>query len=202
MKPRSKVPSKGIPASRRNSRRAAHAIGKGRSLRDFDLHTRIFKYPCSYLIYSEAFDDIPEPAKGYVYHRLLEVLTGREQSPDFAKLTGEDRRAILEILLATKPGLPEEWKQVQERNHLMKGLSKNIFGLTAAIVAFGAICRLGGFGRFSRRPLGRQLDRATAPSSRSVSIFRATEPRSRARSTTETTRSSPPKRRSKTARWC
>jgi hypothetical protein len=83
----------------------------GRSLRDFDLRTRIFKYACSYLIYSEAFDDIPEPAKGYIYHRLLEVLTGREQSPDFAKLTGEDRRAILEILLATKPGLPEEWNK-------------------------------------------------------------------------------------------
>jgi hypothetical protein len=87
---------------------------EGRSLRDFDLHTRIFKYPCSYLIYSEAFDALPEPAKGYVYHRLLEVLTGREASPDFAKLTGEDRRAILEILLATKPGLPDEWKKYRK----------------------------------------------------------------------------------------
>ena len=62
----------------------------------------------------KAFDDIPEPAKGYVYHRLLEVLTGREQSPDFAKLTGEDRRAILEILLATKSGLPDEWKKYKK----------------------------------------------------------------------------------------
>jgi hypothetical protein len=91
---------------------------QGRSLRDFDLHTRIFKYPCSYLIYSQAFDALPEPAKGYVYHRLLEVLTGREQSPDFAKLTGEDRRAILEILLATKPGLPEEWNKYKQSNSL------------------------------------------------------------------------------------
>jgi hypothetical protein len=91
---------------------------QGRSLRDFDLRTRIFKYPCSYLIYSDAFDALPEPAKGYVYHRLLEVLTGREQSPDFAKLTGEDRRAILEILLATKPGLPDEWNQYKKSNSL------------------------------------------------------------------------------------
>jgi hypothetical protein len=91
---------------------------QGRSLRDLDLRTRIFKYPCSYLIYSEAFDALPEPAKGYVYHRLLEVLTGREQSPDFAKLTGEDRRAILEILLATKPGLPDEWNQYKQSNSL------------------------------------------------------------------------------------
>jgi len=84
---------------------------KGRSLRDFDLHTRIFKYPCSYLIYSESFQAMPEPAKTYVYHRLFEILTGRDQSPVFARLTGEDRRAIFEILLATKPGLPEEWSK-------------------------------------------------------------------------------------------
>lgn len=87
---------------------------KGRSLRDFDLQTRIFKYPCSYLIYSADFDALPSPAKDYVYRRLFEVLTGREQGPEFAKLTGEDRRAILEILVATKPGLPPEWKEYVE----------------------------------------------------------------------------------------
>jgi hypothetical protein len=84
---------------------------KGRSLRDFDLRTRIFKYPCSYLIYSEAFDSLPAQAREYVYHRLFEVLTGRDQSPAFARLSGDTRRAILEILLATKPGLPAEWAQ-------------------------------------------------------------------------------------------
>ncbi len=83
---------------------------KGRSLRDFDLNTRTFRYPCSYLIYSEAFDAIPEPAKAYVYHRLLEILTGTDQRPDYARLSAQDRRAILEILLATKPGLPDEWR--------------------------------------------------------------------------------------------
>jgi hypothetical protein len=93
---------------------------QGRSLRDFDLHTRIFKYPCSYLIYSAAFDDLPALAKEYVYHRLFEVLTGREQGSEFARLTGEDRRAILEILLATKPGLPEEWSQYSKQVHFAK----------------------------------------------------------------------------------
>jgi hypothetical protein len=82
---------------------------QGRSLRDFDLKTRIFKYPCSYLIYNEAFDSLPVQAREYVYHRLFEVLTGRDQSPAFARLSGDTRRAILEILLATKPGLPAEW---------------------------------------------------------------------------------------------
>ncbi len=95
-------------------RRDAH----GRSLRDFDLHTRIFKYPCSYLVYSDDFDAIPAPAKDYIYRRLFEVLSGRDQSPGFASVSNEDRRAILEILVATKPGLPDEWKQfVQKANH-------------------------------------------------------------------------------------
>jgi hypothetical protein len=89
---------------------------KGRSLRDFDLRTRLFTYPCSYLIYSDAFDALPEPAKGYVYHRLHEVLTGRDQSAVFARLTAADRQAILEILLATKPGLPEEWRKDESKN--------------------------------------------------------------------------------------
>ena len=91
---------------------------KGRSLRDFDLKTRTFRYPCSYLIYTESFDALPEPAKGYVYHRLLEILTGRDQSSDFAKLSPEERQSILEILLATKPGLPEEWRQYGRQNHI------------------------------------------------------------------------------------
>lgn len=91
---------------------------KKRSLRDFDLHDRIFRYPCSYLIYSAAFDAIPEPAKGYIYHRLLQVLTGQDQSPDFANLSAQDRAAILQILLETKPGLPAEWRDWGRSNHL------------------------------------------------------------------------------------
>lgn len=83
---------------------------KGRSLRDFDLHTRIFRYPCSYLIYSDSFDALPDPARNYLYHRLLEVLSGQDSSPDFARLTATDRQAILEILLNTKPNLPAEWR--------------------------------------------------------------------------------------------
>jgi hypothetical protein len=91
---------------------------KKRSLRDFDLHDRIFRYPCSYLIYSSAFDAIPDPAKGYVYHRLLQVLTGEDQSPDFANLSAGDRQAILSILLETKSGLPDEWRAYARSNHL------------------------------------------------------------------------------------
>ncbi|NOW47449.1 hypothetical protein FHW96_003629 [Novosphingobium sp. SG751A] len=82
-----------------------------RSLRDFDLHDRIFRYPCSYLIYSTAFDALPEPGKTYLYHRLFQVLSGQDQSEDFAHLSPADRQAILTILRATKRGLPEEWRR-------------------------------------------------------------------------------------------
>ena len=78
---------------------------QGRSLRDFDLQTRMFKYPCSYLIYSPPFDALPAPVKQYVTRRLHEVLTGEDDSPEFANLSAIDRQAILEILQETKPGL-------------------------------------------------------------------------------------------------
>ncbi len=50
-------------ASRFAKEFASHGVrdAKGRSLRDFDLRTRIFRYPCSYLIYTESFDSLPEP---------------------------------------------------------------------------------------------------------------------------------------------
>jgi len=70
------------------------------------------------LIYSSSFDALPEPAKGYVYHRLFEVLSGQDKSGDFSGLSAEDRRAVLEILLATKPGLPAEWDDYARSNHI------------------------------------------------------------------------------------
>jgi hypothetical protein len=81
-----------------------------RSLRDFDLQSRLFAYPCSYLIYSEAFDQLPDAAKEYVYQRLWDVLNGKDKSAAFAHLTADDRVAIREILLATKKTLPDYWK--------------------------------------------------------------------------------------------
>lgn len=83
---------------------------QGRSLRDFDLRTRIFKYPLSYMIYTEAFDAMPATVRERVYQRLYDVLSGKDRSEKFARLSDSDRRAILEIVLDTKPGLPGYWK--------------------------------------------------------------------------------------------
>jgi hypothetical protein len=84
--------------------------GKGRSLRDLDMQTRMFKYPCSFLIYSEAFDNIPEPMHDHLLKRLHAILTDVDKDPQFAKLSSADREAILEILRETKPNLPDYWE--------------------------------------------------------------------------------------------
>jgi hypothetical protein len=83
---------------------------RDRSLHDLDLDHRLFVHPCSYLIYSQAFDAMPTPMKEYVYRRLWEVLSGQDTSEDFRHLTAADRRAILEILRETKSNLPDSWR--------------------------------------------------------------------------------------------
>jgi hypothetical protein len=76
---------------------------KGRSLRELDLHTRLFRYPMSFLVYSEQFDALPAVAKDAVYARFRAILGGRDTSPEFQRLSARDRTAALEILMATKP---------------------------------------------------------------------------------------------------
>jgi hypothetical protein len=76
---------------------------QGRTLRELDLRTRLFRYPLSYVVYSAAFDALPDVTKRYVYRRFDEILSGKDDSGKFAKLSAADRRAIREILTATKP---------------------------------------------------------------------------------------------------
>jgi hypothetical protein len=83
---------------------------KGRSFRDLDLKTRLFKYPCSYLIYSEAFAALPEAARTYVYNRMWDVLHGNVSTSDFDHLSRDDCQAMREILIGTKKNLPSYWK--------------------------------------------------------------------------------------------
>jgi hypothetical protein len=87
--------------------------GKGRSLRDFDLQKRLFRYPLSYMIYSAAFDGMPDIVRERVYQRLYDVLTGQDKSQGFAGISASDRQAVLEIVRATKPKLPAYWAATQ-----------------------------------------------------------------------------------------
>lgn len=89
--------------------------GKGRSLRQLDLNTRLFKYPCSFLVYSEQFDAMPPQIKEMIYKRLHEILTGADKSSKFETLPATDRKAILEILVDTKKDLPDYWRASGDR---------------------------------------------------------------------------------------
>jgi hypothetical protein len=87
--------------------------GKGRSLRDLDLQRRLFRYPCSYLVDSPAVAALPEPAREFVYRRLWEILSGRDNGKAYAHLSGADRQAIMEILRETVPGIAVAWTALE-----------------------------------------------------------------------------------------
>src|SRR5206468_7200388 len=86
---------------------------KGRSLHELDLDRRLMKYPCSYLIYSSAFDRLPPGVKDPIYRRMWEILSGNERQVRYrSALSLADRRAIVEILRETKPELPSYFRDV------------------------------------------------------------------------------------------
>lgn len=87
----------------------------GRSLREFDLQTRLFKYPCSYLIYSDSFASLPFAVRQHVLQRLAEVLSGKDQSDDFTHLSPTDRRAIREILSDTLDDFDQALREIQRK---------------------------------------------------------------------------------------
>ena len=85
---------------------------RGRSLYEIDLKGRLMKYPCSYLIYSPAFDALPPLAKGPIYARMWQVLSGDVHEPRYRSLSLLDRRTVVEILKDTKPDLPRYFGEV------------------------------------------------------------------------------------------
>jgi hypothetical protein len=78
----------------------------GRSLRDLDLERRLLRYPCSYMIYSDAFQALPVAARHAVYQRMWSVLSGQDTGPQYAHLTTGDRQAVVQILRDTVQDLP------------------------------------------------------------------------------------------------
>ena len=65
---------------------------RGRSLRELDLHTRVFRYPLSFLIYSEGFDALPLFVREHLYEKLAHNLQATPGG-----------RTAFDILVATKP---------------------------------------------------------------------------------------------------
>ena len=103
------APVEGVSSFSRTFPQRGPRDAQGRSLRDFDLRTRLFRYPLSFMIYSPAFDALRPELKDMVYRRLVEVLTGQDKEEKYARFANGDGQAALEILAATKPGLPDYW---------------------------------------------------------------------------------------------
>ncbi len=79
------------------------ADARGRSLRQLDLNSRVFRYPLSFLIYSEGFDALPLFAREHVYAKLAQILRAADPRSASLNCSAADRQAAFEILLATKP---------------------------------------------------------------------------------------------------
>lgn len=81
---------------------------QGRSLRQLNLQTRLFQFPCSYLIYSQAFAGLPDPVRVAVLKRLDDFLSASidvnaPSAPGFEHWSGDLRREVREILIETLP---------------------------------------------------------------------------------------------------
>jgi hypothetical protein len=83
---------------------------QGRSLRHFDLKTRMFKFPCSYLVYSKSFSGLPKEARDYLSKRMYEILSSAEPVKGFEHLSAQDRKNVFDILRATLPDFTRDWK--------------------------------------------------------------------------------------------
>lgn len=79
----------------------ARSAKSGKHLRKFRLYGRLFKYRCSYMIHSEAFDALPDMLKKLTFKRLHEVLTAETPPEKYQHLKRREKKIILEILQET-----------------------------------------------------------------------------------------------------
>ncbi|MFZ4765861.1 MAG: hypothetical protein ACOYMN_12995 [Roseimicrobium sp.] len=78
------------------------AAPDGTSLKDFDLHTRIFKHRCSYMLYSRVFTTLQPEFKKLVYAKLSAAV-GETSAREYNYLPLPEKRAIRAIVGATLP---------------------------------------------------------------------------------------------------
>jgi hypothetical protein len=87
---------------------------QGRSLRQFDLKQRLFRYRCSYLVYTDLFEHLPRAARDAIFERMWQILSGQERDQRYRRLTLEDRKAVVEILRDTLENIPTYFRTVSQ----------------------------------------------------------------------------------------
>ncbi|MDA0813163.1 MAG: hypothetical protein O3C21_12355 [Verrucomicrobia bacterium] len=86
--------------------RSAKTTSSGQSLREFHLMSRLFKNRLSYMIYSPAFDHLPDPFKAVFFPLLWETLQGRGSKELFQHIPESERLRIKAILRESADALP------------------------------------------------------------------------------------------------
>jgi hypothetical protein len=76
----------------------------GRSLRDLDLKTRLYRWHASPLVLTRTFRGLPDDLRRDVCERMTRLLDGRDEWPGTTLPPDADRRATLKILRATTDG--------------------------------------------------------------------------------------------------
>lgn len=89
--------------------RNRHAGPMGASLKDFDLKTRMFRYRCSYLVYSPIFTALPKELKERIYRQMAAALNWTKPAAEYAYLPTPEKQAIVAILRQTMPELGKAW---------------------------------------------------------------------------------------------
>jgi hypothetical protein len=72
----------------------------GRSLRDFDLSTKLFKYPISFLVYSDGVTSLPQRVRHEIYRQLDAALRPADGT-DSSRVSRADRETTLSIITET-----------------------------------------------------------------------------------------------------
>jgi hypothetical protein len=103
--PRGSVP--GDPAFKTAFLAERRPAANGAALKDFDLTTRLFRYRCSYEVYSPIFGGLPEPLKLAIYRLVDHVLGADPPDPEFAYLGDDERKTIRTILRETVADYPK-----------------------------------------------------------------------------------------------
>ncbi|MDF1746585.1 MAG: hypothetical protein P1V19_23020, partial [Gimesia sp.] len=89
---------------------------QGRSLKDFDLKTRLFRHRLSYLIYTDSFNKMPPSARLRILREIYAFMNATdselEQEWDVypEDFPSQERQAIVQIVAETLPDCPEFWK--------------------------------------------------------------------------------------------
>lgn len=82
---------------------------KGRSLYRLMMNRRMFRYPFSYIVYTDTFNDLPKDALDYLWPEIERILDPSTRYEGYEHLSKRNKITIKEILLETHPSASKYW---------------------------------------------------------------------------------------------